>query len=420
MGESCEMHCSRAPFSRKNAAGPRSCRRRASREGLSCRAKPRPARNPRALQATARVIPQAPKLDPRNQRGLSVAGFNVMPRPDLSVHCAIRPSSPWILAVSPRADPERSAGATRRLRIDAPRFSENVLRPKARAGKAKQAIVVSEKNGVQNNGSGGDDAVWQLNGRRAAYFHDLLLDCFVERDNSQVFRKFPYVALFGGRQVAFCQQFHSHDYAGQEQGSVKIDPQSRKVVLPVKSFTAAQVSKTMLVPFIADGPLVRDAVAAQNPLALSEMAGNRLAIGIGGSLPCHLQGLRGSPRLRGARVAFRRRLLRRRLLRRRLLSRGKSENGLSHRRFAWHVNCQPATFGYVNSLRNAHGTTIAIISWQARLRAARHPPNNARPSCAKKAPLSRGGPSRQAASPKPRKQALKPEAERHPNRNRPI
>jgi len=47
------------------------------------------------------------------------------------------------------------------------------------------------------------------------------------------------------------------------------------------------------------------------------------------------------------------------------------------------------------------------------------PQKNARPTN-KKAPLSRGGPSRQAAPPKPRKQALKPEAERHPNRDRPI
>jgi len=37
-----------------------------------------------------------------------------------------------------------------------------------------------------------------------------------------------------------------------------------------------------------------------------------------------------------------------------------------------------------------------------------------------KSPLSRGGPSRYAAPPKPRKQALKPEAERQPNRDRPI
>jgi len=37
-----------------------------------------------------------------------------------------------------------------------------------------------------------------------------------------------------------------------------------------------------------------------------------------------------------------------------------------------------------------------------------------------KPPLREGGPSRQAAPPKPRKQARKPEAERHSNRDRPI
>ena len=109
---------------------------------------------------------------------------------------------------------------------------------------------------------------------------------------------------------------------------------------------AAEVSKTMLIPFITNGPLICNAIAAKNAFVLSKVSGNGFAVWVSGSFYGCLQGFRSSTGsfcwycLSGIRFLGRYR------------SKGKNSSSCWH--FARHIKAQTAAGWYVYGLRNAH------------------------------------------------------------------
>ena len=117
----------------------------------------------------------------------------------------------------------------------------------------------------------------------------------------------------------------------------------------------AQVSKTMLVPFIADSPLIRNAVSAKDTLACSKEPRKRLAVRVGGFFFRHLQGF-----LKSAGIAAGQRSIVKSSFRRLFGgSRSKGENSVTCRYFARNVNDQPMAGRYLYGLRNGHSVNIA-------------------------------------------------------------
>ena len=116
------------------------------------------------------------------------------------------------------------------------------------------------------------------------------------------------------------------------------------------SFTTAQVSKTILVPFITDSPLICDAVSAKDALTCSEEPRKGLAVRIGGFFSRQLQGFLNSAGIAAGQRSS---------CRLSVCCRSKSKNRLPRRYFAGYVNGQPMVDRYINRLRNAHGITIA-------------------------------------------------------------
>jgi len=128
-------------------------------------------------------------------------------------------------------------------------------------------------------------------------------------------------------------------------------PSAERSCCRSSSLMMAQVSKTMLIPFIADSPLVHNAIAAKNTLVFSKMSLNRFAVGIGGSFHCYFQGF-------GCGVW----LCKTGGVLERSCGRGWREckDCPACRHVAWHVDSKAATVGYVHGLRNAHGSNITL------------------------------------------------------------
>ena len=104
-----------------------------------------------------------------------------------------------------------------------------------------------------------------------------------------------------------------------------------------------QVSNAILVPFITDGPLVRHAVAPENPLMLSKKPGNWLTVGIGDLFRKHLQSFFHSDG-----VFFSKNIGGR-----------KGENCLSSQYLAGNLKGNSAIRWDFHCLRNRHGENIA-------------------------------------------------------------
>ena len=122
----------------------------------------------------------------------------------------------------------------------------------------------------------------------------------------------------------------------------------------------AQVSKTMLVPFIADSPLIRNAVPAKDALTCSKEPRNGLAVWVGGFFFRHLQGFLNSVGVAaGQWSSFKLSVWRPLVCGFFYRRRSKGKYSPSSRYFMWHVNGQPVADRYFYGLCNAHEESIA-------------------------------------------------------------
>ena len=124
------------------------------------------------------------------------------------------------------------------------------------------------------------------------------------------------------------------------------------ILIPIKDgsyclssyFTTAHVSKTILIPFIADCSLICYAIAVCVLGKDAEKAGNRFSVWIGGFFLRHLQSFFDSDRI---------------FIFYPCLCRSKSEDDRPRRHFAGNFYCQPVVNRNFNCLRNTHKVNIA-------------------------------------------------------------
>ena len=107
--------------------------------------------------------------------------------------------------------------------------------------------------------------------------------------------------------------------------------------------------------FIADSPLVRNAVSTKNALARSKEPRKRLAVRVGGFFFRHLQGFLNSAGV----TAGQRSSVKFSFWRPFGGSRTKGKHNRPRRYFAGHVNSQPVAGRYLYGLRYGHGESIA-------------------------------------------------------------